>query len=247
MRAQHEREEAERWIGFGLNDCAVARLTGIPRTTVRDWRRDTGRTWTPQRPNCPRCSDAALDERAYAYLLGIYLGDGHIAKAPRFYSLRVTLDRRYSGIITECCSALETVKGSGTRAYVLQREGCVVVSLGWMHWPCLFPQHGVGPKHLRRIELQTWQRNIVETFPGLFLRGLIHSDGWRGTNRVVVRGKTYRYPRYQFVNYSPDIRALFCRACDAYGVAWRQMNRTTISIARRDDVLKLDRVVGPKT
>jgi hypothetical protein len=80
---------------------------------------------------------------------------------------------------------------------------------------------------------------------------LIHSDGWRGTNRVtrpLLDGpKRYEYPRYQFCNYSGDILAIFCRACDAYGISWRRMKWNAISIARREDVAKLDRVIGPKT
>jgi hypothetical protein len=37
---------------------------------------------------------------------------------------------------------------------------------------------------------------------GQFLRGLFHSDGWRGLNRVHVKGRDYSYPRYQFSNRS---------------------------------------------
>lgn len=96
------------------------------------------------------------------------------------------------------------------------------------------------------MRLALWQQRIADHYPHLLLRGLIQSDGWRGTNRVVVGGKTYCYPRYQFVNYSADIRDIFCGACDRYGVAWRQMNPTTISIARSADVKKLDQVIGLK-
>ena len=120
------------------------------------------------------------------------------------------------------------------------------VVLGWNHWPCVFPQHGPGAKHARSVVLHSWQQDIADRYPDLLLRGLIHSDGWRGDNRVTVRGKTYVYPRYQFVNYSEDIQKIFCRACDVYGVSWRQMKWNTISIARKDDVAKLDLVVGLK-
>lgn len=46
-------------------------------------------------------------------------------------------------------------------------------------WSCLFPQHGPGRKHARPIVLADWQQEIVCEHPGRFLRGLIHSDGWR--------------------------------------------------------------------
>ena len=247
MRPQHEREEAERWIAFGLNDCAIARLTGIPRTTIRDWRKRPADAAAP-RNACPRCSDSPLPEETYSYLLGLYLGDGCLSEHARgVFRLRVALDKRYPGIIDECRRAVDVVRATGAPAHVQQSAGCVNVGAYWRHWPCLFPQHGGGPKHLRRIELAPWQQRIVERYPAALLRGLIHSDGWRGTNNVRARGKRYGYPRYQFVNFSADIRAIFCRACDDYGVAWRQMRWNTISIARRDDVAKLDLVVGLKS
>ena len=80
----------------------------------------------------------------------------------------------------------------------------------------------------------------------MLLRGLVQSDGWRGTNRVTVRGRTYEYPRYQFANTSDDIRRIFCDACDLLDVQWRQMNATNISVARRKSVAILDEFIGPK-
>lgn len=131
----------------------------------------------------------------------------------------------------------------------IQSIGCTEVYATWFHWPCLFPQHGPGRKHERPIVLEPWQAAIaLDRYPGRFLRGLIHSDGWRGTNRVRgANGRPYAYPRYQFSNASSDIRALFCAACDRLGVSWRQMNRMNISVARRDSVALLNEHVGPKS
>ncbi len=114
------------------------------------------------------------------------------------------------------------------------------------HWHCLFPQHGTGMKHQRRIVLDPWQRRICDRYPHRILRGLIHSDGCRALNRIRGPGKTYVYPRYQFSNRSDDIRAIFCDYCDRVGVEWRRMNRWTISVARRDSVARMDRFIGPK-
>jgi hypothetical protein len=113
-------------------------------------------------------------------------------------------------------------------------------------WPCFFAQHGSGRKHDRPIALDPWQKAHVDAAPGSFLRGLIHSDGWRGTNRVVSKGKAYEYPRYQFSNRSDDIRRLFTDACDALGIEWRQWTRYHVSVAQRASVALLDRYVGPK-
>jgi hypothetical protein len=114
------------------------------------------------------------------------------------------------------------------------------------HWPHLFPQHGPGVKHKRKIELEPWQERIVERHPGRLLRGLIHSDGCRVMNRIRHPKKTYVYPRYLFTNRSLDIQRIFCGACDRLGIAWRQDGPWNISIARREAVAVMDRHVGPK-
>jgi hypothetical protein len=114
----------------------------------------------------------------------------------------------------------------------------------------LFPQHGRGRKHERKIELADWQREMVKSDPRPLIRGLIHSDGWRGTNwtEKTVGGTTkrYTYPRYQFSNESADIKRIFTDALDLLGISWRVMNRKNISIARREAVAALDEFVGPK-
>jgi hypothetical protein len=131
-----------------------------------------------------------------------------------------------------------------------QRVGCTEVMCCSRHWPCLFPQHGLGKKHTRRIELQSWQRIIVFNNPGHFARGLFHSDGYRGVNRVRARladgERWYEYPRYLFTNESKDILLLCGETLDQLGVAWRFSRRTVISVARREAVARLDEFVGPK-
>lgn len=118
------------------------------------------------------------------------------------------------------------------------------------HWPCLLPQHGPGMKHTRKIELLAWQREIVEERTGEFVRGLIHSDGCRTTNRVRKRLKGgdrwYEYPRYNFTNASLDIQRLFTSALDRLGVEWTQMTARNFSVAKREAVARLDEFVGPK-
>jgi hypothetical protein len=42
VRSQAQWEAVHGLIASGLNDCAVARATGIPRRTVMDWRHTVG-------------------------------------------------------------------------------------------------------------------------------------------------------------------------------------------------------------
>jgi hypothetical protein len=184
----------------------------------------------------------------YSYLLGLYLGDGCLSRARRgVYRLRIVLDERYPGIISECVSAMKQVLPEN-RPGVQQLRNARAVEV-WVfskHLPCLFPQHAAGRKHERVIRLVDWQAAVAMRHPEQLLRGLIHSDGCRFTNTIRHPKRTYRYPRYNFSNRSDDIKRIFCEACDLLGIEWRVMNRWDISVARRASVARLDEFVGPK-
>jgi hypothetical protein len=242
MRSTSEYEEVDRWIRFGLSDSAISRMTRVPRGTVRDWRAK-GRPGLGPEADCSICNGRLPEALTYAYLLGLYLGDGCISLHRRgVYRLRIVLDQRYPAILTECMDAMRKIRSPSAQVGQVQRVGCVEINAYWKHWPCLFPQHGPGRKHLRPIVLTPWQREIVRLEPARLLRGLIHSDGCRVLNRV--NGKAY--PRYLFTNESAEIRGIFCQACSDCAVAWRSMNRKTVSVARVEDVARLDAVIGPK-
>jgi len=117
-----------------------------------------------------------------------------------------------------------------------------------MRGPAGYPQHGPGHKHERKIELVAWQQAIVDREPEQFVRGLLHSDGCRVMNRVVVDGKDYAYPRYFFSQVSKDIQGIFCRGLDQLGIEYRFSSRgRDVSIARRESVSRLDSFVGKKS
>jgi hypothetical protein len=247
-RPASEVEAVLELVAEGRNDCAISRATGIPRGTVREWRIYRGQrrpgTRRTRSTDCPLCNGADLDAGWYAYLLGLYLGDGCISECARgVFKLRIALDMRYPSIIADCSAAVAAMRANGSgQVCHLTSVGCVYVTAYWKHWPCLFPQHGSGRKHERPIVLRHWQENIVSANPDLLLRGLIHSNGSRDLNWV--NGKSY--PRYQFTNVSDDIRSIFCRACDYLGLHYTRPSWRAISVSRRDDVAKLDRFIGPK-
>jgi hypothetical protein len=248
-----------RLVRWGMNDCQISRLTGVPRGTVCGWRHQS-RTddWEPGRgsgrfDDCPICQNGSLDDVSYSYLLGMYLGDGYVVQMPRTMKLSIALDAKYPGIIYECTEAIAKQRAQGVMKVGVQSyDTWVVVTGHWKHWTCLFPQHGKGMKHLRPIKLRSWQKLIVDTYPRQLLRGLIQSDGCRFTNPVWRQWrpdrapKLYKYPRYHFTNASSDIRQIFCDACDVLGIPWKQSAYRTISVARREGVALLDEFVGPK-
>jgi hypothetical protein len=241
----------------GLGATEISKRLGVPRSTVRDWlhgripigRRGTGDT-------CDACGHAPhnADElpRKYVYLLGTYLGDGCISAHPRgVFKLRIFLDAGYPRIVDEVAEAMRAVRpqskvGQSCHSSSYTEEAlrtCTELFAYSRSWPCLFPQHGPGKKHHRRILLADWQRPLIERYPWLLLRGLIHSDGTRFIN--TGRGG-WRNPRYAFTNLSSDIRGIFCDVCEQLGLHWTWARPKTIYVSRKADVARMDEFVGPK-
>ncbi|MEV7434287.1 helix-turn-helix domain-containing protein [Streptomyces griseoviridis] len=250
------RAEAVALMRQGVPNHLVADRLGVPRGTVGWWRsedrRARGETCV-QHMDCPRCTGRAFDHVAYAYLLGLYLGDGHIISKRKQHHLSVTCDALRPGLITAAEDAMRKVMPlpSVSRR---NRTGCVEVKSYTQHWTCMFPQHGPGKKHERRIVLEPWQQAIVDAHPWEFIRGLIHSDGCRivnWTTRVVAgERKRYEYPRYFFSNKSDDIRALCTDTLDKVGVEWTVLARGSdpfnVSVARKASVALMDVHIGSK-
>ncbi|MFN2593404.1 MAG: hypothetical protein ABR579_00765 [Actinomycetota bacterium] len=125
-RSKAELDRVRALVAAGRNDSEISRMTGISRTTIRDWRNYKGLARPRQLPLplgalmrhryggsqtlCPRCDFAPLDEELFAYLLGMYLGDGCLTPLPRdVYKLRIVCDYFYPSIVGECLRAIDWV------------------------------------------------------------------------------------------------------------------------------------------
>jgi hypothetical protein len=247
LHATEVRQQALSLLRGGARNAEVARRLQVPVGTVGYWkhldRAKRGECPGRHLPKCPRCDDRELNESAYSYLFGLYLGDGHIIQysGHRVPSLMITCSDSWPGLMDLCETAI-------------QRPGCRNVKVYSNHLWCLFPQHGAGRKHERRITLEPWQERIVDAYPWDLVRGLIHSDGCRITNWTtrIVSGerKRYEYPRYFFTNVSDDIRQLYTDTLDKLGIEWKHCTRNgkpyNISVARRASVARMDAHVGAK-
>ncbi|MGW0873755.1 helix-turn-helix domain-containing protein [Streptomyces sp. NPDC002740] len=240
------RKRAIALVAQGRSLNSVSRETGISRAAIRSWQE---RLEPLPRMAAP-FPDPPSDRVAYSYLLGLYLGDGCISPHPRGgHYLRIACADAWPGLIDACEAAVRTISPAHT-ANRVQAVGYVSVVGYYPHWPQLFPQHGPGKKHLRRIALEPWQQAIVNEHPWEFIRGLIHSDGCRITNwtEKTIGGvrKRYEYTRYFFTNLSGDIIRLFTDTLDHVGVEWKMANPRNVSIAKRGAVALMDTHVGPK-
>jgi hypothetical protein len=244
----------------GLPVLQVAKRLGLPPTTVHTWlqaespeallaRRRAGPSRACAEGRCP--SVVGLDEEAYAYLFGLYLGDGCVTAIGGSYRLEVACCGTYPNLLEECARAVGRVLPH-LAVHRRPKVGYTAVVASSLHLACLFPQLGPGPKHERTIALAEWQRTIaLDRHADQLVRGLLHSDGCRTANRVtrhLASGtRTYSYPRYFFSNRSTDILALFIEACERLGVVVRANYRHSLSVADARSVARLDDIVGPKS
>jgi hypothetical protein len=244
------RRRALDLLASGVSRREVCRRLGVGYNSTYRWQQRIAPLTA--RTSCFRCDgEPAPDPAGYCYLLGQYLGDGHIRSTARSYYLGISCCTHYPAVAQEVADAMRGVLTvSVFRRGPYRGAACISVESASSHWPHVFPQHGPGRKHERPILLEPWQLAMVAADPRPLIRGLLHSDGCRVTNwterRVGGTVKRYEYPRYLFSNRSADIRGIFTGALDLLGVSWKQNQAWSVSIARRDAVAKLDEFVGPK-
>lgn len=150
------------------NKKQISRITGISRTTIRECIKKFGSVQGLEQSELHNVTikgeplllrqlkanddDLAHVRDAYAYIFGMYLGDGYIStsKGHRAQRLRISLDMKYQGIIDACVHNLK-ILFPDNQVGIVDCVGCVNVSLYHKHLHQIFPQHGKGTKHERRI------------------------------------------------------------------------------------------------
>lgn len=252
MRTYEEYERILQLWERGFNKLAISQITDIPRATVRDCidKFETLADLEQYRTQHPSIRETNVNtatwspsyRKAYAYLLGLYLGDGHISQVRNSHRLRISLDQRQPNILKRCVETVQLIMPDKRVSINKTPSECVVVSCYTNRWIDLLPQHGKGEKHTRRIELTDWQKAIWQEYSLEFFRGLYHSDGAR--IEPVIYNRVYA--RYQFTQVSTDIQRLFAETCDLLGLHYTFWGRN-FTIAKRKDVAFLDEHIGPKS
>jgi len=136
MRSDADKATVRDLLARGYSDRLVADISGVSANTVGRWRR----SWPPipLRWRPPH-------EQSYAYLLGMYLGDGCLYAGRGRVRLQVSLDSSYPAVIDDCWTAMVLCMPD-RRAALVQRSGerATVVQSCSKLWLIAFPQHGRG-------------------------------------------------------------------------------------------------------
>lgn len=253
MRTKEEFETVRKLLDEGLNSIEISNITGVPSPTIREWKQKPPKSLTGETDivGCKNCKETIIsvkerviaDENlhsAYSYLLGLYFGDGCISKHPRTYRLRIALDKKYDKLNRYAKKMLEKVFTKHSVG-VVNSKGCISLSVYYRGLPNLFPHVGTGKKHNRLIELEPWQKSILN--PTAFLKGLFHSDGsyyFSGSRDI-----------YNFTNHSADIICLYKKTCDSLNLQYAEVNykngKNVINHNIRNVVKKMVELIGTKT
>lgn len=216
----------------------VSKMTGIPRSTIRDWFKN--KEYYFDKEDYSFDSIVIKYNYAYYYTLGLYLGDGSISKTERTYRLRITLDAKYNDVINYAKEQLK-VLFPHNKVGTLTDVGCTILYVYSNNLKELFPQHDLKKKHERKIELSDAQ--IKNMNYSALLKGLFHSDG------SYYRSGNYFF--YNFRNKSIDIANIFRDALLKMNIHNNlthdaHKNIYTVNIYKKEDVVKLESIVGTK-
>lgn len=241
LEAKKLRENGENWL-------TISKKLNIPRGTIKYWF-DGGEIKFNKQLKKEFNLKTFLEEienderkkRAYSYILGLYLGDGHITKTAKkdIYRLRIFLHDRYKNLNEYALRNLQEILVEN-KCTIFSSKDCAldIISVYKKNIKEIFPQHGEGLKHKRKIKLEKWQKEIID--PLCFIQGLFHSDG------SYVQGKNVFY---QFTNMSTDIKKMYLYYCKKIGVqtSSTDFNKKNIYIYKKNFVKYLEEKIGTKT
>ncbi len=244
-------EYTKQRLAEGASQRQIARELGVDKSTIHYWIKHAFSTGTRAAEELSHlkiiewCNKHSAE---YAYLLGCYLGDGHIVIMPRTQKLSIYNDNRYPDIIQDQNIALQKIfPNNKITNYQQLYSRCLEVNVHNKFLSKLFPQHGPGKKHDRDVSLQDWQWDIVWKEPECFIKGLIDSDGsyYLQTQRN-ANGMVHAGMRYQFTNKSLDIIDMYLIVMDKLNISVHPTTRKngTINVLtqKTSEVEKLDKL-----
>lgn len=203
----------------GLNRCQISRQTNIPLSTLRKWLNHDDFNLRDDR-NAVKITDIINDKirrEAYSFCLGIYLCDGYIVQSKQHRVPNITFynDYQYPINTREWCDKIQIIfPENKVNCKKKPSSNCVIVKVyNNCIWD-LFPQHGKGKKHDRKLILEDWQKEIIKEFPEEFIKACVQSDGCIYIQKVSNR----QYHRHNFINKSEDIIDFFLWALSLVGI-----------------------------
>lgn len=251
-----DRERVRQLFEQGYNKCQISRETNIPRATIKGWLQGKYKGHRENQPvylkpeEIKHYLNTSEKRKAYSFILAVYLSDGYISPLKRFKtpSIRFFNDCKYPLNTQEWKDKLQIILPNN-KINIHKKKNCnaYIVLAYNINLPNLFPQHAPGKKHLRKLEFQDWQLEILKEYPEEFIRGCFQSDG---SIYYAKQGK-YPYKRYNFSNRSKDIIDLLYQILLCVGVERKPTLKLStggyvIQIQNKKHVSKMETIISNK-
>ena len=251
----------------GMRICDIVRITGLGRSCISNWiNRESKPKFTSSLEltsnpieflqSLNRNIDDSLRNSTYSFILGLYLGDGCIARNTRTKQLSIALDKKYHTLNEYVIESFNVLFGKP--ALIVDRSvnrgqkfmsNSINVRYSSTNLGLIFPHEGVGAKHLRKIELTEWQTGIID--PIGIVKGLIYSDGSYFYNK---QNNSFNY---NFANSSEDIINILEHYLQKIGIVYNKNVKRSlgakatvlkihVNVNRKSDVAKLHSLIGDK-
>ena len=231
MRTKEEVALVHGLVAEGLNDCEISAPNrdspaDSPRLAARTDPSDN--VSVQANTSCNQCgheatSSSGLPIPEYTYLLGMYLGDGCISRAPKGVLAPAHFPRHEVRwhLIDECVRSMGGVMPDKPVNVRRTRPGVNCASSQFSFEGVAMPVPSTRPGNEAQAQhrAQPVAAGPHRQDPRPLIAGLIHSDGCR----VINPSMGHTLPALHVSNNeSADIRRIFCDACDQLGIPWRQ-------------------------
>lgn len=278
--SKEDYDSVIKYKELGLSSGKVSELVDVPLSTIKNWFKGVGEIqYSDEFVRQRELDSVGYDIKTkqdflnfvsrfnnlepdicialYSYLFGLYLGDGNIYDFGKTERLSYALDNKYLSLNEFTIDCMTRFFGKSPSIldktnYATPSQSIILQTCS-KHLDVIFPQHGSGLKNSRKIELEQWQKELLN--PVEFLRGLIYSDGCY----VVANG--FNSNRYEFTNTSNDIIEIYKDNLDKLNIRHNSNTKKTLSvselvkgkvysstvnIAWQDDVMWLFKRIGRK-
>jgi hypothetical protein len=270
-KTKEQHDEVMKLKAEGYRVVDIVNKTGLTRSCINNWVNRGSKIHNEQniKPKLTNLHpieylnslnkeiEQNLRYSLYSYILGLYLGDGCIGELRKTKRLAISLDKKYPKLNEFVWYCMKTLFNKNPYTYdrSINRgqkhiSNSIDISICSTNLGVIFPHEGRGAKHLRKIELQEWQLNILDHVH--FVKGLIHSDG------SYFYCKTFNTFNYTFSNCSVDICGLLMNSLKILEISYNHHQKKKISekgtvlkncvnVNRKNDVEKLHSLIGDKT
>lgn len=223
------KTELQRLIHQNLSTREIAKVLNISQTNVRYNLKKYGLKTSPKNKNgrkplgyIDNVTWTEDQRQAYSFLLGFFLGDGHITGDKSFKITNYIYFEEMNNRIIDNINILYPEY----RVKVYKKKNCnaIDICVHSKNFCGLFPKYK-GKKHNTILFFETWMLDIIDQYKESFITGLIESDG---CIQITSKG----YFQISFKNMSTQLHELLHKNLKQLNIEYSYTNNSGVYLTR---------------